>query len=291
MKNLALLLALFWASMCGLSAQVTVEVVMDRDQFLPNESIPVAVRVVNHSGQTLHLGKDADWLTFNVESSDAKSIVFKNGEVPVVQEFDLETSKMATRRCDLAPYFDLSQAGHFSVTATVKLKGWDMELTSQPKNIDVVQGLKLWEKEFGVPRSAQTNKAPEVRKYILQQATFFKKMQLYVRLTGAAESEVVKLIALGATTSFSRPDARLDELSNLHLMHQTSARTFGYDVISPDGEIVLHQTYDYTSSAPRLTINDDGKIVVVGGVRRVASNDLPATKPASVPEDVKPSHP
>src|SRR3954463_5962889 len=105
MKNLGFLLMVWFASICGLSAQVTVEVKLDQEQFLPNESIPAAVRIVNHSGQTLHLGKDVDWLSFSVEANDG-FIILKSGEVPVVQEFDLESSKMVTKYCDLAPYFN-----------------------------------------------------------------------------------------------------------------------------------------------------------------------------------------
>ena len=51
---------------------------MEQRQFLPSEAIPAAVRITNRSGQPLHLGADANWLTFNVESADG-FIVVKNG--------------------------------------------------------------------------------------------------------------------------------------------------------------------------------------------------------------------
>ena len=59
-------------------AQVRVEVTLDQEQFLPGEALPAAVRITNRSGQTLHLGGQADWLTFSVESRDG-FIVVKNG--------------------------------------------------------------------------------------------------------------------------------------------------------------------------------------------------------------------
>ena len=89
-------------------AQVSVEVVLDQEQFLPSESVPVAVRITNRSGQTLHFGADANWLTFSVESADG-FVVIKNSDVPVSGEFDLDSSQMATKRVDLAPYFVLSR--------------------------------------------------------------------------------------------------------------------------------------------------------------------------------------
>ena len=59
---------LAWLTFLSASAQVTVDVVLDQEQFLPSESLPVAVRITNRSGQPLHLGADTNWLTFSVES-------------------------------------------------------------------------------------------------------------------------------------------------------------------------------------------------------------------------------
>jgi len=69
-----------------------------------------AVRITNRSGQKLHFGADEDWLAFGVESRSG-SIVAKLGDPPVAGEFDLDSSKVAIRRVDLAPYFTMSQPG------------------------------------------------------------------------------------------------------------------------------------------------------------------------------------
>jgi hypothetical protein len=287
MKNLGFFLLAWFISICGLSAQVTVEIKMDQEQFLPNESIPVAVRVVNHSGQTLHLGKESDWLTFSVEANDG-FIILKSGEVPVIREFDLESSKVATRYCDIAPYFNLGRPGRYSVIATVKIPDWPTQLTSRPAQFDIISGVKLWEQEFGLPPLSATNHGqPEVRKYILQQAAYLKSMKLYLRLTDSSESQVFKTFPLGPMTSFSRPDTQLDKVSNLHLVYQTAARTFNYSVVNPDGELLQRQTFDYTETRPRLKVEDEGKITVIGGLRRITSNDLPAPKSVFAPNDVK----
>ena len=103
------ILALVLLAFCRASAQlVDVKVVLDQDQFLPSETLPLAVRITNRSGQTLHLGADPDWLTFSVESDD-HFIVVKNSEVPVLGEFDLGSSQVATKHVDLQPYFDLAR--------------------------------------------------------------------------------------------------------------------------------------------------------------------------------------
>src|SRR5438034_11774372 len=115
---------LFLAWALRATGQITVEVVLDQDQFLRDEPLPVKVRVTNHAGQTLQLGKDNDWLAFAVESLDG-TVVSKLAEVPVTGEFILESARMATRLVDLTPCYDLSQVGRYTVTATIRIKEWN----------------------------------------------------------------------------------------------------------------------------------------------------------------------
>src|SRR6185369_10135809 len=129
------------------------------------------------------------------------------------------SSKVATKRVDLAPYFSLTKPGRYKVTATVRIKGWEQEFASKPKTFEVVTGTKLWEQEFGVPPAANApNAALEVRKYVLQQANYLKQLRLYVRLTDATDSKTLHVFAVGPIVSVSRPQPQLDKSSNLHLL-------------------------------------------------------------------------
>jgi len=290
MKLTGLSLGLVLSPLLQMSAQVTVEVTLEQEQFLGGEALPADVRITNRSGQTLHFGNEPDWLTFLVESRDG-FIVAKAGDVPVLGEFTLESSKVANRHVDLAPYFAISRPGRYHVTATVHVKPWGATLTTKPKSFDIVQGAKLWSQDFGVPATeGDTNQSPEVRKYTLQQANYLRtQLRLYLRLTDAAESKVIKVFALGPMVSFSAPEPQLDKYSNLHLLYQNGARSFSYTMVTPDGDVVVRQTYDYANTRPRLQVDPDGKFVVAGGMRRVTSSDVPAPKPA--PEEVKPVRP
>ena len=272
MKIFRVALILGMASLRPLFAQVSVEAVPAQDQFLPGEALTVAVRVTNLSGKSLHLG-DAGWLKLSVESKDG-FIVSKLGDVPVQGEFTLDSSKVAIKRVDLSPAFSLIRAGRYNVTATVRIKDWDQEFTSPPAEFNIIQGVKLWEQNFGVPDKTTTT--PEVRKYALQQANYLKHLKLYVRITDADDSRVFKVIAIGSMVSVSQPQPLMDKFSNLHVLWQTGARAFAYRVVNPDGEVIVRQTYDYTATRPKLRANDDGKIIVAGGGRRLTRDDLPA---------------
>ena len=287
MKSVGLLLGVLLVSMCSLSAQVTVEVVLDQDQFLPAELLVATVRITNRSGQTLALGQTPDWLTFSVGAREG-FVVSKGDEVPVTGEFVLESSKVATKRVNLAPHFSLTKPGRYSVTASVRIQQWDREFSSQPKSFDIIHGIKLWEQDFGVPQPAGTGTtSPEVRKYALQQANYLKELKLYVRLTDAAETQVYRVFPLGALVSFGRPEPQVDKEGNLHVLFQTGARSFSYCVINPEGQMIVQQTHDYTSTRPRLQVDAAGKFTVTGGARRVTADDLPPRPTATPTNDVK----
>lgn len=276
--------ALFALCAFQLPAQVTVEVILEQDQFLPGEPLPAAARIVNRSGQTLRLGTDEGWLTFAIESRDG-FIVLKSGEAPVAGEFTLRSSERATKRVDLAPYFSLGRPGRYSIRATVNVKEWNQQITSNPKTFDVIEGARIWEQDIGVPTApGETNRFPEVRKYTLQQANYLKQLTLYFRLTDAS-GKISKVFALGPMLSFGQPEPQVDRFSNLHVLYQDGPRSFGYTVINPDGDVIKRNSYDFTTR-PRLKIDADGNLAVSGGTRRISVKDVP---PSKLPEDDTPA--
>jgi hypothetical protein len=286
MKALGLWLGFLSATLLPVSAQVTVEITQDQGQFLPSEAMATAVRITNRSGRDVRLGQGEDWLTFSVQSHE-ESVVARNGQVPVEGEFTLESSKVVTKRVDLEPYFAINRTGRYSVTATVRIKDWNQEITSPPRNFDIIDGARLWEQDFGVPNAdGPTNATPEVRKYILQQANYLKsRLRLYVRLTDASGARTFRVFAVGPMVSFSHPEPQVDMFSNLHLLYQDGAHSFNYTVVNPDGEVIARRTYDFSESRPRLQPDQGGKVLVTGGVRRISPTDVPPSKPAAAAEE------
>lgn len=284
MRASGFLMSLLLCAWLPAKAQVTVEILLDQQQFLPGESLPTAVRIVNRSGQTLHLGADADWLTFAIDSSEG-TLPNRQGDVPVQGEFTLENSKMATKHVDLGPYFALTQPGRYSVMATVRIPEGNREIASPPKAFDVIEGSKIWEQEVGVPVNAgTTNSALEVRRYMLQQANYLRgQIRLYLRITDSYGTKTFRVFPVGPMVSFSRPDAKVDRSNNLHLLYQFGPRSFYYSVFNPDGDVLVRQTHDFGFSRPRLITDVDANVAIAGGLRRPTDSDVP--KPLTPPDN------
>lgn len=255
-------------------AQVNVEIALDDDQYLRGEPVTLRVKISNFSGQTLRLGDDPDWLAFLVTGDDGKALRALE-PVPPVKPFNIESAKSVALRMDLAPYFDLQASGRFAASARIKVPQLGKEFSSESKKFDTISGVKVWEKEVGVPGVTP----PLVRRFALQQATFFKETRLYARVTGANEADIVRVVPLGALPSAGRPEAAVDNSSQLHVIFQAGQKNFTYSIITPEGELIIRQTHEITATRPRLRAESDGRIVVHGGVRKISPDDLPPPPP------------
>jgi hypothetical protein len=288
-KKLAYAAGFLAAGLLQVPAQISVDVALDQEQFLPGETMIAAVHITNLSGRPLVLGESPDWLTFSVQSRDS-GVVPRTGAAAVEGRFVLESSKRATKRVDVAPAFALDRPGRFELVATVRIKGWERELKTAPRHFDVIEGTKLWEQEIGVPPAeGATNAVPEIRKYMLQQARYLKnQIRLYFRLTDATGTRVYRVTPVGAMISFSQPEPQVDRYSNLHVLYQNGPHTFSYTVFNPLGQILARQTYDWSGTRPRLKVGPDGKILVSGGTRRNTASDLPPSDGEFTPDLVPP---
>jgi len=261
-------------------AQVDVFLQLDQNQFLPGESIPVKVRVANHSGNPFHLGGDTPWLKITVEA-DNSFVVPHLADLPRTDRFELPASKMATREVDIAPCYEITRPGRYTLTASVTIDEWNQTHVSAPLSFDVIRGSKVWERVFGVPNSGREDGSPEVRKYMLQQANYLRRqLRLYARITDVAEEHTFKVVAIGPMISLSPPQAMLDNESRLHVLFQSGPRTSTYCVITPAGDVERRDPVEYGASRPRLTAAEDGSVTVRGGVH-VPSTPEPSSAPST----------
>jgi hypothetical protein len=274
----------------ALGQGVSIQLALDQEQYLANETLIVKARISNFSGQTLHLGDDPDWLTFGVQ--DPRHLpVSRSGKVPVLGEFTLEPSMTATKKVDLSPYFDLSQPGRYSVSATLTVPGWRQVLQTKPVPFDIIAGSSVWEQEFGMPDSGRDGAGPELRRYALVQTLHQKTLKLYFRLTDSRTGRVIQIFPLGPVVTFSDPHPELDRFSNLHVLYQNGARLFIHSVINPDGVLLTRETYEITGSRPTLRPDKDGRITVVGGARYLSATDLPPPTVSTNASNAKPEQP
>jgi hypothetical protein len=256
-------------------AQIDVDLVLEREFFLPAEPVEVGLRIANFTGDPLKLGAQRDWLQFSVESAKG-NVVSKLAEPPESGEFTLQQSTRGTLRWNLTPMFSIDQPGTYRVVATVRLPSGEA-YTTLPASFEVIAGVKLNEpREVGVKLPDGTT---ERRKFILQQVNFLAKVQLYLRITDVAESHTFAVIPLGSTVSFDRAQWVVDRETQFHVLHRATGSQYLYHVFLGDGSIVARQLWARSNEGrPELKVNDDGLVRVYNAVRISSPGDLPAAK-------------
>ena len=272
----------------ALHAQVNAELVLDQEQFLPQESLPVGVRITNLSGKTLRFDTNTQWLRFSVEAYEG-IVVNQIAEMPRPEPFTLPTAKRATTIVDLAACFGFETPGRYRVTAILNIPDWDPVVVTPVIKFDIVNGLRVWDQLFGLPPKENDPGQPPARKYILQKVNTMKEIRLYVRLTNPEETKTFQVFRLCPMVSFAQPAAQVDKDANLHVLCQTGARAFMYHVLSSNGELIRRMTYDYANTRPALTSNGEGDYRVTGGKRRATPDDFAPTPDLPGPKIVTPA--
>jgi hypothetical protein len=284
------LFALLLLSPLGAFAQLRVELSFEQETYLPYEEMDAVVRIYNSSGQTLVLGRDDSWLTFDIEPVSGGAVRQKK-RVDVRGEFTLPNLSHATKRVNLAEAYDLTRFGRYIVSASVRVAEWgEVFSTPKPKPVGIATGVTVWESTFGVPPQKAGDR-PEVRKYQVVQANHLKRLSFYIRITDESGGETFKLFPIGGVVGVTRPEPQLDRWSNLHLFYQDGARSFRYFVVTPDGLLLTRQVWEISDSRPSLTVNSEGRISVTGGVRRVTASDLPPPEPLSEASQINATSP
>lgn len=258
------------------TSSVQLDLVMDEETFLPGEELPVGVRVSNLTGRPLTLGSATNWLRFYIETKKGQT-VDRVGDVPVVGEFTLESSKAGTKWWNLQPYFAFDQTGPHLIYAELRIPELGIHLTSEPATVTMQPSRKMWEMTFGVPPApGGTNTEIEIRRYALQAATRLKERRLYARVTDESESRIFKVVLLDRLLSFANPEQQIDAQSRLHVLFQTGGSVYTYCVVNPQGELVIRQQHQISPGArPRLAKEENGDISVRGGYRVPTSFDVP----------------
>jgi hypothetical protein len=257
---------------------VTAELQIDTDQFLPDEDVPVKVRIVNRSGQSLVLGSDKQWITFDIVGEHSY-VVPKLGEMPVASPFTLLSGQAVTREFNPTPYFGFRRTGRYRLGAIIKVPQWKHEVVCKPVAFTIAEGTPLPDLgnlAVGVPPPpGSTNEAPEMRRFSLLKVTSLDQMKLYFRLTDGY-GRTLRVFPLARMVDFGHPEVQLDQANNLHVLFQTGAHIFTYDVLDPNGTLLARQFHEITQARPSLRLNEDGQVFVGGGRRLLTLDDIPA---------------
>lgn len=258
---------------------VELQISLPRTLLLPGEPLEVEVALRNSSGRTLIFSPNDDWLDMDVFSITAQvgdgTRVVQYGPVLVNEAFKLESSKAVRTRVDISKTFAVMRPGRYKLTASAGYLGAASRAIAEPIIFHITSGAKLWEREFGM-RAVEGEAQPEVRKYLLQRLTSEKDLRLYATVTDATEGTIFRQVPLGRAAGNDSPQAELDRLNYLHVLHHTGPRIFTHTVVSPLGDLLRRETYESLGRLrPGLKKEEDGRVTVSSAERVLRPDDVP----------------
>ncbi len=263
--KIALLFASFFLWAARMQGQIQVDLKFPRLQFIAYEPVIATLGITNLAGRDVDL-HDADgqaWFGFEVTGAEGQLIapLKITGEQPPLK---IEAGKRVTRKINLTPLYQVHDFGAYHVRAHIYFPDLSKFFYSQTKVFEVTDARPIWQKTVGIPEG---NPGPgNVRTYSLLTNRFPDHTSLYVRVEDKDSGIVFATYSLGRILSFDEPQAELDRVNRLYVLHCASPRNWAYSQIGLNGELLAHSSFMETKTRPRLTHATDGEVTVRGGM-------------------------
>lgn len=263
----ALVLLLFAACLPQASAQLQVQLKMNKKTFMAHEPVSGVLTLTNRAGREVVLdGPPGEgWLDFHV-TDPRNTLVSPNPGAETAGPIVLRSGVPMEMRIVVNAVYPMGETGIYRIKASVYFPPLKTHFTTPVEAVNIVEGQTMWSQAVGVP--AGFPGAGSYRKYHLM--TFFQgaqKRSLYFRLEDLDTGVIKKTYALGEFMSARPPQYHVDNQSQLHVLHMAAPQFYFYTIIDPSGNVVSQDAYrDKDSSRPMLVTNSDGDVKIQGGV-------------------------
>ncbi|MDK3159569.1 hypothetical protein QPK87_23770 [Kamptonema cortianum] len=286
MRKIFLSLALlFMGGIAPVWAQVRVELNLGRLEFLQYEAITATVKITNMSSRPLIFGEvDEDWLSFRIEDAFG-NIIPRTALFRGTEYVKIDPGMEATRSVNLTPMYSIHKPGRYKVEAVVRVN--DRTFRSTPKPLEIREGKLLWQDRIGVI-DPDSNRE-EFRSFALIQFPRVGDPFLYLQVLGENNQMVYATTRLAPIISSGSIAAEFDRDQRLHVLFQTDPKAYGYYVAENDGKQVDAAVYTSYNSIPKLKIDPQRRIGVVGGNRQADPNSGVPQAPRFIPPPLPPS--
>jgi len=260
-------------------AQLRLSLSIEGTAFLAYEPIAATLRIENYTGTPLTLGGEAnpDWLVMRVMDEEGLSVP-ATAEKLASPLLEIPAGRFGVVTINIARYFRVRTQGPYRVYVTARLDA-DETFHSPTASFEISPGETIWTQKVGFARDG----VKETRTYMLLRQLRGHYMRAYLRVDDDASNLVYGIFDLGLLVSSDQPSIRVDKDSRLWILHRTAPRSHRCSIYDPRLNTLVDRFFDSSRSVPRLLMEEDGSIEVVGGMEMLPEV-LPA--PGATPDSV-----
>ncbi len=261
------LIAVFLAVAAPASAQINLDLKLDRSLYLAHEPITGELLIVNMAGRDLIFGESGglSWLDFSVTDGRGHLITPVQGERserPIV----LGAGQTYKHKVTINRRYPMAAIGTYRVKASVHFPQINRVFETKQVTVQVTEGQPMWSQIVGVPQGHP--QAGTYREYSLM--TYYhgaRSKSLYFRLKDSDSGMVFRTYPIGDYMALRPPTHAIDSQNQLHILHMTGPQAYKYTVVNIDGEPVRQQTlYEKGANRPELKSSGHGDVTLVGGM-------------------------
>ena len=232
---------------------------MTRRQYIPHESIPVALQITNRTGGELllHGNNRHSWLSIQVVDRKGNPIApYKSSQD--FQAAKLPVGRTVAKQIDLNKLFPLHSYGKYTVYAVVRLPSGEAFQSSR-KTFDITRGRPVYEQRVGLGGNA--------RDYRLISFAPGRTSFLYFQAELVKERRVVMTYPIGELLQHRPPEATVDKDGQLNVLYLGAPNSFVHVLIDTRGQVSKRTIYKPGAGGnPRLIAFANGEVQVSGGI-------------------------
>ncbi len=270
--------------------QIQLDLKFKRLQYVAYEPLIATVTITNLAGRAVELRDDGghEWFGFEVTAGEGQVLtpMQQEGESPL----RMDPGQTVTRKINLGSRFPVQELATYHARAHVFFADLNKFFYSPSRAFQVGDARPIWQRTVGIPEGVAAH--GNVRSYSILSNRFPDHTSLYVRVEDKTTGAVYSTFPLGRTVGAEEPQMELDPQNLLHVLHCAAPRTWAYNRVGLNGELIAHATFMETKTRPRLRRGPDGAIAVRGGMlERTVAPDVKrsgpklSTRPAAPPED------
>ncbi|MDO9542982.1 MAG: hypothetical protein Q7J98_11765 [Kiritimatiellia bacterium] len=236
--------------------QVEIGLTVTPARALLYEPIRATVVIHNNTGGILNFdaGQGSPRFFFEVERHKHETIKLTDRR-PLLFGLKLVSSGSATNVFNLTSLYTLQPRGLYKVKAYLE---WNNVLfASQPVDLEMLKGFEIARMIAGVPGEEGT-----MRVYILEYLTRQTGEQLYLRIEDANSRTVYGMHKLGHIVRVRKPEMKVDESGNMHILFQAMSMIFVHTAFTPYGVQLFSREYPDRSNRICLNSLPSGRVTV-----------------------------
>ena len=256
-----LILALAVAS--AAHAQLSTSLRLNKKQYVAGEPVIAVVTITNHAGQALTFASDGrtQWLDFLIKDRFGEPVTPRGRSL--FGKMTLRAGETLARDFDLSQFYQLSEAGNFSVSAMVHIPGSGVSGSSTNRVLfNQSPGVPYWSQKVGIP-----GKSGQAREFRILNFSGDEKAQIYAQIIDSRTGQNVRTFLMGDVLMLRRPLATVDRQQRMHVMFLATPTMWVHYQVDTDGKVVERQIHQRGSQGdPQLLTFADGTVRVSNSI-------------------------